>query len=496
MNLGFIYTFKPGNGAAFPPRYKARLVFKNHKFATDSTWEESFSPVVDKSTLRLFFTMVGKRNMHMRQADVRTAYLNAEMPDVIYICLSNICGDETDWVRQLYRALYGHPKAGQLWNKLFVEFASSEGYLQSVRDSCLFYHPIHDCLLVLYVDDLLGACENLSIVKEFWKKLSAKFNIRDLGGPTHFLGIDICHLPSQSAVTLSQQKYILELAKKYDLPTTLRPLTPISSDYYKKLEAAQHQPIVEDFPYKELVGALIFVMTCTRPDIAFAVCCLTQYFSAPRAIHWEQALRCLGYLAATSSYGLILGKGGGEDLVAFSDSDWAGDPITRRSIGGFLIFFGNSLLCWSSKTQRGLIALSSTESEFIQLALSIRQLLYIQPIFVELKYPEIEKFTILYGDNLPSISSIGNKSAKSRTKHVDIRLKFCGEVVNAGKITIQHVSTEHNLADIFTKPLPAPRFRLLRDTIVFDLTFMTNKDSKAMDTALVALNSFSSCIRF
>ena len=224
-------------------------------------------------------------------------------------------------------------------------------------------------------------------------------------------------------------------------------------------------------------------------------CAASQYFSAPRAIHWEQAVRCLGYLAAMSSYGLILGKGGGEDLVAFSDSDWAGarDPITRRSIGGFLIFFGNSLLCWSSKTQRGLIALSSTESEFIQLALSIRQLLY---IFVELKYLEIEKFTILYGGNLPSISSIGSKSAKSRTKHVDIRLKFCGEVVNAGKITIKHVSTEHNLADIFTKPLPAPRFRLLRDTIVFDLTFMTNKDSKAMDTALVALNSFSSCIRF
>ena len=105
-------------------------------------------------------------------------------------------------------------------------------------------------------------------------------------------------------------------------------------------------------------------------------CAASQYFSAPRAIHWEQAVRCLGYLAATSSYGLILGKGGGEDLVAFSDSDWAGDPITRRSIGGFLIFFGNSLLCWSSKTQRGLIAFSSTESEFIQLALNSPIIIY------------------------------------------------------------------------------------------------------------------------
>ena len=144
-------------------------------------------------------------------------------------------------------------------------------------------------------------------------------------------------------------------------------------------------------PDKELVGALIFVMVCTRPDIAFSVACLTQYFSAPRALHWEQALRCLGYWMSTANYGIRLDAGGPDELVTFSDNDWAGDPITLRSIGGYVVFWGdsNSILCWSSKTQRG-IALSSIESEFIQLALLVRQVLYVQPIFTDIGFTNIE----------------------------------------------------------------------------------------------------------
>ena len=368
------------------------------------------------------------------------------MPDEVYVRLPSICGDQPGYVRRLYKALYGHPKAGNLWNCDFVTFARIEGFQPTARDKCLFFRPRPYFLLALYVDDLLCACECSKFLKKFFNKLAATFKIRDLGSPSSFLGIDVCYDSDQRCVALSQQNYILDLAAKFNLPPTLRPVTPIRSDYYSQLEAAQPQPVLEEVPYRELVGALIFVMVCTRPDIAFAVACLTQYFSAPRALHWEQALRCLGYLVGTSSFGILLGAGGPDELVAFSDSDWAGDPVTRRSIGGYIIFFGNSVLCWSSKTQRGIIALSSTESEFIQLALSVRQLLFIQPIFHDVGFP------------------------RSRTKHLDIRLKFCGEVVNAGKLKIKYIKTADNTADLFTKPLPAPRFRALRDKVVIDLS--------------------------
>ena len=123
-------------------------------------------------------------------------------------------------------------------------------------------------------------------------------------------------------------------------------------------------------------------------------------------------------------------------------------------------------MCWSSKTQWGIIALSPTESEFSQLALSVRQVLYVQPIFTEIGFNNIEEASIVYGDNLPAINSIGNDSSKCRTKYIDIRLKFSGEVVSAKKLKIKYLRTAVNSADIFTKPLPAPRFRELRDKMV------------------------------
>ena len=189
--------------------------------------------------------------------------------------------------------------------------------------------------------------------------------------------------------------------------------------------------------------------------MAFAVSCLTSHFSNPKQVHWETAVRCLGFLVSTNSFGLILGQGGEACLTGFSDSDWASNPVTRRSIGGHSIFFGDSLVLWSSKTQKGILALSSTESEYIEMALAVRQVLYLQPIFKEIGYNDITQSTIVFGDNKPAIASIGNDSSKSRTKHIDVRLKFCGEVVRGELLKIQYAPTAQNIADLFTKPLPA-----------------------------------------
>ena len=126
-----------------------------------------------------------------------------------------------------------------------------------------------------------------------------------MGEPRLFLGMEVNYVQGQGLVTLSQGDYVSKLVTKFGIAETQCPTTPIKSDYYKQLELSQSEPIVQDFPYRELVGALLFIMVCTRPDIAFAVSCLSQYFSSPRALHWETALRCLAYLKQTSSFGLV-----------------------------------------------------------------------------------------------------------------------------------------------------------------------------------------------
>ena len=124
------------------------------------------------------------------------------------------------------------------------------------------------------------------------------------------------------------------MAEQFQLPHYEQATTPIKTDYYSQLELQLNEPILDNVPYKEPVGSLIFCMVCTRPDVAFTVSCLTSYVSSLRRVHWETAMRCLGYLFSTKDLGLILGAGGSEKLVCFSDSDWASNPVTRRSIGG------------------------------------------------------------------------------------------------------------------------------------------------------------------
>ena len=488
VNLGFIYAIKK-SAEGSSPRFKARLVYRNHPFIDSASWDEVFAPVIDKSSLRIFFTLAARNKYFMRQADVVTAYLNAAMNEEVYVKLPRVCGDDPTLVRRLFKALYGHPRAGQLWNKKFVDFMLSLGFIQSLRDKCLFVHVSHGIYVVLYVDDLLAAARTVKALNSFWKKLESTFKIRSMGTPTFFLGMDICYLQDQGILTLSQSSYIDELNDRFQVPFNERATTPIKPTYYADLQSSSDEPILTDLPYKELVGSLIYVMVCTRPDIAFCVSCLTTYFASPKRVHWELAVRCLGYLVATRNYGLILGTGGTPNLVCFSDSDWASNPVTRRSIGGHIILFGNSVIAWSSKTQKGILALSTTESEYIEMALAIRQVLYLQPIFSDFSVSQICKHTVVFGDNRPAISSLTNDSTKSRTKHIDVRLKFCGEVLRAGLLTVKYVPTATNIADLFTKPLPAARFRMLRDRMVKDVQVFIQNGSKATAKLLATMES-------
>ena len=129
--LGFIYNIKR-SGEDILPRYKARLVYKNHPFVNSSTWDQVFALVVDKATLQIFFTISGREKLFIRQVDVVTAYLNAAMDEEVFIKLLNICGDDSSQVRQFFKALYGNPKAGQLWNNKFVGFMKNEGFILKI----------------------------------------------------------------------------------------------------------------------------------------------------------------------------------------------------------------------------------------------------------------------------------------------------------------------------------------------------------------------------
>ena len=199
---------------------------------------------------------------------------------------------------------------------------------------------------------------------------------------------------------------------------------------------------------------------------------LTQHLADPRPTHFAMAQRVLFYVLGTKTLGLVLGEEILPTLISFTDASFANDPVDRKSMGGYVIFLGNSVISWSVKKHRGVQALSSTESEIIQATENTKELLWLQPLVKDLGFPEIEKKMVMFEDNQPAAHVLlQNPTHSGRSKHMDIKIKFCGEVLaKREKILLKYIPTKFNLADIFTKPLHTVRFRELRAILLQDLS--------------------------
>ena len=245
----------------------------------------------------------------------------------------------------------------------------------------------------------------------------------------------------------------------------------MESNVYDKLQIAALEPKFEG-PYRSLVGGLLYLFVCTRLDIGFAMSILTQHLADPRPTHFAMAQRVLFYVLGTKTLGLVLGGEILPTLISFTDASFANDPVDRKSMGGYVIFLGNSVISWSVKKHRGVQALSSTESEIIQATENTKELLWLQPLVKDLGFPEIEKKTVMFEDNQPAAHVLlKNPTHSGRSKHMDIKIKFCGEVIaKREKILLKYIPTKFNLADIFTKPLHTVRFRELRAILLQDLS--------------------------
>jgi hypothetical protein len=211
-------------------------------------------------------------------------------------------------------------------------------------------------------------------------------------------------------------------------------------------------------------------------DIGFSISILTQQLANPKPTHFLMAKRVLMYLLGTKDFGLILGGEAIPCIFAFSDASFANDQADRKSMGGYVIFLGNSPISWSAKKHRGIVAVSSTESEIVQVSETTKEVLWLQPLVIDLGFVYIERSTVLFGNNQPASNVLlKNPTHSGRTKHMDIKVKFCGEVLSRkDKIILKYVPSKFNFADIFTKPLSTVRFRDLRTVLVHNLDGIIN----------------------
>lgn len=294
--------------------------------------------------------------------------------------------------------------------------------------------------------------------------LSHIFEMKDLGPLRYFLGIEVVFSPK--GYFLSQAKYANEVIHRAGLSDSKSSDTPIELNM--KLNSTDGVPLDDPSLYRELVGCLVY-LTVTRPDLAYAVHVISQFVSAPRTTHWAALVRILRYLRGSLFQGLLLSSTSSLDLVAYADSDWAGDVTDRKSTSGICLFLGDSLISWKSKKQ-SVVARSTAEAEYRAMAHATAEIIWLRWLLSDLGVPQSSS-TRLYCDNRSAIQIAHNTVFHERTKHIELDCHFVRHHLQFGSISLPFVSSVLQLADFFTKTHTSARFRFLLDKLsVFSAT--------------------------
>jgi hypothetical protein len=363
--------------------------------------------------------------------------------------------------------LYGLKSAPKQWNKTFTAWATKDGeFVQSSFDPCLFFHRDYPAALVIYVDDLLIGAATEEVMMSISDTLEKQFQMRMMGEPSMFLGMELKHDKRARVLHMTQTQYIESLTEKYNVNHLSPKRLPM--DPALALEKLADGELPTSNPYSSLVGALMFLSVCTRPDITFVVHKLAQYMSNPSQQHWDTAILVLRYLKGTKDMGIQLGKfGNPREIVAYSDSDWGGDLDDRRSVsGGFFVWWG-SPVAWYARKQ-SMISTSSTEAEILAMVEASETLVFVKRLVSEslnfLRIGDVPS-TVLLADNQPGIDAVAN--GKARNKHYSIKVLYLAECIDRRLFQINKVATKDNIADIFTKPLRSVRMaELLRGVMI------------------------------
>ena len=225
-----------------------------------------------------------------------------------------------------------------------------------------------------------------------------------------------------------------------------------------KLLKDDGHPFPDIAAYRRLVGQLLY-LTNTRPDICFAVTYLSQFLSAPMSSHYNAALRILRYLKGSPGRGLFFPCHSSLQIKAFSDSDWASCPESRRSFTGFCIFLGDSLVSWKTKKQPT-VSHSSSKAEYRALVATTCEIQWLTFLLQDLRVPFISP-ALIYCDNQPAMYIAANPVFYERTKHIELDCHVVREKIKAGLIRLLPIRSNLQIADLCTKPVSCQEFNHL-----------------------------------
>nr|GEX74189.1 retrovirus-related Pol polyprotein from transposon TNT 1-94 [Tanacetum cinerariifolium] len=427
---------------------KARLVAKGYRQEEGIDFKESFAPVARNEAIRIFIANAASRNMTVYQMDVKTAFLNGELKKEVYVSQPEgfVDPDHLTHVYRLKKALYGLKQAPRAWYDTLLRFLLDKNFSKGAVDPTLFTRKSskHILLVQIYVDDIIFSSTDLKDCDMFSNEMSSKFQMSMMGQMSFFLGLQVSQSPG--GIFINQSKFALEILKKFGMDSCDSVDTPMVDRL--KLDKDLLGIPVDQTHFRSMVGSLMY-LTASRPDLVFAVCMCARYQAKPTKKHLEALKRVFRYLKGTINWGLWYPKDTAMALTAYANADHAGCQDIRRSTSGSAQFLGDKLVNWSSKKHQS-TAISTTKTEYIAMSGGCAQILWMRSQLTD------------YGFDFTKIPLAGcNNVQHFRSKHIDIRHHFIREQVERGVVELYFVSTDYQLADIFTKALPRQRFEFI-----------------------------------
>lgn len=401
-------------------RFKARYVAKGYNQVKGIDYKETFAPTANITSIRILMQLVVQNDLIVHQMDVKTAYLHAPIAEEIYLeqpegfeVLSDT-GEKL--VYKLKKSLYGLKQSGRNWNKVLHEYLVENDFVQNSSDHCVYKKQIKNdmIIVIIWVDDLIMAASDTHLLNQFKEVMQKKFRMKDLGKISYFLGIHFEQ--KEGEIKMSQDKYISKMLERFGMVNC----KPRSTPCEQKLEYNSSEA-VDPKNYREIVGSLIYAMTCTRPDLSWVVSRLSQHLSEPKAENMNTAKHVLRYLKGTIDHKLCFKKSSQPlRLLAYSDSDWASSVEDRRSTTGycFSLTGDGPLVSWKSKKQPT-VALSTCEAEYMALAATTQESLYLTQLLNGMDKKIYH--CMIFEDNQGAISLSKDPVHRQRSKHIDVK---------------------------------------------------------------------------
>jgi hypothetical protein len=442
-------------------RNKARLVAKGYSQVEGLDFDETYAPVARLESIRILLANATYHGLKLYQMDVKSAFLNGPIKEEVYVEQPSGFEDSEypNHVYKLSKALYRLKQAPRAWYECLRYFLITNGFKVGKADPTLFTKIVAKDLFVcqIYVDDIIFGSTNKSTYEEFSRIMIQKFEMSMMRELKYFLGFQIKQL--QDGTFIIQTKYIQDIHKNFGMKDGKPIKTPMRTNRHLDLDTGGKS--VDQKVYRLMIGSLLY-LCASRLDIMLSVFMCARFQPDPNEVHLRAVKRIMRYLVYTHKFGLWYPKGSTFNLIGYSDADWAGCKIDRKSTLGTCQFLGRSLVSWASKKQNS-VALSTAEAEYIAVGHCCAQLLWMRQTLRDYGY-KLSKVPLLC-DNESAICMADNPVEHNRTKHIDIQYHFLRDHQQNGDIEIAYVNTKNQLADIFTKPLYEKTFSKLRNEL-------------------------------